>query len=512
MSETTTPRLRFAPSPTGMLHVGNARTALFNWLVARAGGGRFILRLEDTDAERSTAQSAGAIIEDLKWLGLEWDEGPEQGGDFGPYRQSERLDLYRREARRLLDGGHAYYCFCRPEDLERARQAAVEEGRPQRYAGTCRSISRPEAEKRMAAGEPAALRFRMPDGELTVHDLVRGEVRFDCGEFGDLVILRADGTAAYNFAVVVDDAGMRISHVVRGEDHLTNTPKQIHLFRALGHDRLPKYAHLPMILGPDHSRLSKRHGVTSVRQFREEGILPLALVNYLALLGWSPGSGEEEVMTPGELVRRFSLRRVTRSAAVFDPVKLTWLNGKHWRAMEAEDRLAMALPFFRRTEWCPEEPGGEELAWLSEAVEALALKVERLDGLDPLFRVFFHFDPSAAVDDPEARAALSSPTAGPVLQALHRELQAGAAGAEGGLPALFKRVQKEAGVKGQDFYHPLRAALTGSMSGMELGGLIPLLEKGKGLGGFHGRIAGVGERIGMVLAAGLPQTGKRSLE
>lgn len=507
MSETITPRLRFAPSPTGMLHVGNARTALFNWLVARSGGGRLILRLEDTDAERSSGRSASGIIDDLRWLGLDWDEGPEQGGDFGPYRQSERLDVYRREALRLLDAGLAYYCFCPPEDLERSRQAALDEGRPQRYAGTCRNISRQEAERRIAAGELAALRFRMPDGELTVHDLVRGEVRFDCGEFGDLVILRADGTAAYNFAVVVDDAGMRISHVVRGEDHLTNTPKQIHLFRALGHDRLPQYAHLPMILGPDRSRLSKRHGVTSVRQFREEGILPLALVNYLALLGWSPGSGEEEIMDPGELVRRFSLQRVNRSAAVFDPVKLTWINGKHWRAMAPGDRLAAALPFLRKTEWYPVEPGVEELAWLTEAVEALSPKVERLDSLDPLFRVFFHFDPAVAAADPGAFSALSSPAAGPVLEALHRELEASGAESEGGLSALFKRVQKETGWKGKDFYHPLRAVLTGSMSGMELGGLIPLLEKGKGLGGFEMRISGVGERIAMVLASGLPSGG-----
>ena len=503
MNETTGPRVRFAPSPTGMLHVGNARTALFNWLLARAGGGQLILRLEDTDLQRSTSRSAGGIIDDLRWLGLDWDEGPEQGGDFGPYRQSERLDLYRAEARRLLDAGQAYHCFCSPDDLQRARQAAREKGQPQRYPGTCRQIDRQDAEARIAAGEPAALRFRMPDGFLTVHDLVRGEVQFDCGEFGDLVILRADGTAAYNFAVVVDDAGMRISHVIRGEDHLTNTPRQIHLFRALGYDPLPEYAHLPMILGPDRSRLSKRHGVTSVGQFRDEGYLPRALVNYLALLGWSPGSGVEEIMDPGELVQRFSLERVNRSAAVFDPVKLSWVNGKHWRAMDAGGRLDAALPFLRRTEWCPEVPGDHELVWLSLALEAVSPKVERLDALDGLFRVFFHFDPRAAAADPQALAALEEPEVRQVLEALHGELESGGAAGEGGMAALFKRVQKGAGVKGPRFYHPLRAALTGSLSGMELGSLIPLLEQGKGLDGFQTRIIGVGERIGMVLDSGL---------
>jgi nondiscriminating glutamyl-tRNA synthetase len=502
MNEMTEPRLRFAPSPTGMLHVGNARTALFNWLLARAGGGQFILRLEDTDTERSTDRSAEAIIDDLRWLGLDWDEGPERGGDCGPYRQSERQDLYRQEAQRLLDAGRAYHCFCRPEDLERARQEAQQQGQPQRYPGTCRHIPREEAEKRMAAGEPAALRFRMPDGELVVRDLVRGEVRFDCAEFGDLVILRADGSAAYNFAVVVDDAGMRISHVVRGEDHLTNTPKQIQLFRALGYDNLPQYAHLPMILGPDRSRLSKRHGVTSVGQFREEGILAPALVNYLALLGWSPGSGEEEILDTGELVRRFALDRVNKSAAVFDPVKLAWVNGKHWRALDAAGRLEAALPFLCRAEWCPAAPESAELAWFSAAVEAFAPKVERLDSLPELFRVFFHFDPRAAAADPEALSALGSPTARPVLEALDRELRDGGAAAEGGLAALFKRVQKETGVKGKDFYHPLRAALTGSMSGLELGSLIPLLEQGKELDGFAVPIPGVGERIGKVLDSG----------
>jgi len=498
MNGNGSPRLRFAPSPTGRLHVGNARTALFNWLVARAGGGRFILRLEDTDAERSTDDAAAGIVDDLAWLGLDWDEGPVKGGGYGPYRQSERQELYRAEAGRLLDTGKAYHCFCRPEDLARAREAARKAGQPVRYPGTCRGIPRDEAERRIAAGEPAALRFRMPDDTLTVSDMVRGDVTFDCSEFGDLVILRADGTAAYNFAVVVDDAGMRISHVIRGEDHLTNTPKQVLLFQALGYEPLPRYAHLPMILGPDRSPLSKRHGVTSVGQFREEGVLPRALVNYLALLGWSPGSGEEEILSPGELVDRFDLERVNRSAAVFDPDKLTWINGKHWRALGSEQRLDAALPFLQQAHWCPEEPGGAELGWLDAALEVLAPKVDRLDHLAPMFDVFFDFDPTSAVD-PEARDALGAPEARLVLEALHRVIADAGPAPEGGFQPLFKQVQKETGVKGKDFYHPLRAALTGSMSGLELGALIPLLEQGKALKGFLQRIPGVGERIGLVL-------------
>ena len=279
-------RVRFAPSPTGHLHVGSVRTALFNWLLARGSDGTFVLRIEDTDVERSTRESEAAILRDLRWLGLDWDEGPDVGGSRGPYRQSERLHLYQSYAQELLGAGSAYYCFCSTAELEAERQAAVAAGRPVRYSGTCRQIPSEHAQARIAGGDRPAIRFRVPDiSEVVFTDLVRGDVRFGADVIGDPVIIRGDGTPAYNFAVVVDDALMEVTHVVRGEDHISNTPRQILLYEALGFSP-PAFAHLSLVMGPDHSPLSKLHGATSVAEFRAKGYLPEALVNYLALIGW----------------------------------------------------------------------------------------------------------------------------------------------------------------------------------------------------------------------------------
>ena len=286
-------RLRYAPSPTGRLHAGNVRTAVFNWLLARGQGGSFILRIEDSDAERSTREFEAGIVRDLRWLGLDWDEGPDVGGAHGPYRQSERLHLYQSYAKELLGADLAYHCFCSVAQLEAERQAAMAASRPPRYAGTCRRLSKEQAQARLAAGARAAVRFRVPDDrDVAFTDVVRGDVRFEHDVIGDPVIVRGDGTPAYNFAVVVDDALMEITHVVRGEDHLSNTPRQVLLYEALGF-RVPVFAHVSLVMGPDHSPLSKRHGATSVAEFRSKGYLPEALVNYLALIGWSPGGGDE---------------------------------------------------------------------------------------------------------------------------------------------------------------------------------------------------------------------------
>ncbi|HEY8534880.1 MAG TPA: glutamate--tRNA ligase, partial [Vicinamibacterales bacterium] len=310
-------RLRFAPSPTGQLHVGNARTALFNWLLARGHGGTFILRIEDTDRERSTPESEKSILDDLRWLGLDWDEGPDIGGPAGPYRQSERLALYHEHAKRLIESGAAYYCFCSPEQVEADRQAALAAGLPPRYSGRCRAIEPADARRRVDAGEPAVIRFRVPEArDVTFIDAVRGAVTVSTDTIGDPVLLRTDGHPAYNFAVVVDDALMRVTHVVRGEDHISNTPRQLLLYEAFGWTP-PEFAHLSLVLGPDHAPLSKRHGATSVAEFRSRGYLPEALANYLALIGWSPGGGEE-LLPLDELARRFSLRTVSHSAGVFD--------------------------------------------------------------------------------------------------------------------------------------------------------------------------------------------------
>src|SRR5882762_2856021 len=356
-------RVRFAPSPTGQLHVGNARTALFNWLLARGRGGTFILRIEDTDVERSTRDSEASIVRDLRWLGLDWDEGPDAGGSHGPYRQSERLHLYESYAKELLSADAAYYCFCPAAQLEAERQEALAAGRPARQACTCRRLSREQAQARIAAGERPAIRFGVPEGrDVVFTDAVRGEVRFHTDVIGDPVIVRANGHPAYNFAVVVDDALMEVTHVIRGEDHISNTPRQILLYEALGFT-LPEFAHLSLVMRPDHSPLSKRHGATSVAEFRSKGYLPEALVNYLALIGWSPGD-DVELMPIDELARHFSLEAVGHSAGVFDEEKLAWVNRHYLKLADPMRIAALSVPYFVQAgvKMSPNDRGMEYLA------------------------------------------------------------------------------------------------------------------------------------------------------
>lgn len=340
-------RVRFAPSPTGHLHVGNARTALFNWLLARGQGGTFILRIEDTDRERSTKESEQAILDDLRWMGLQWDEGVEVGGNYGPYRQTERLKNYTDHAARLIAEGTGYYCFCSAEALDAQRKAQLAASLPPKCAGTCRNMSPADAAVRRANGEPAVVRLRVPEGrDVAFTDVVRGLVTFHTDVIGDPVLVRSDGIPAYNFAVVIDDEEMKVTHVIRGEDHISNTPRQILLSEAFGYTP-PAFAHLSLVMGPDHAPLSKRHGATSVREFREKGYLPEALVNYLALIGWSPGHNEE-LLPADELARRFRLENVAHSAGIFDEDKLAWAN-RHYLKLCAPDRLAhLAEPCFAR--------------------------------------------------------------------------------------------------------------------------------------------------------------------
>src|SRR5688572_30214214 len=340
-------RVRFAPSPTGYLHVGGARTALFNYLFARRHGGVFVLRIEDTDRERSTEESERAIYESLRWLGLHWDEGPDAGGAHGPYRQSERLSSYAEWADRLHEQGLAYRCFCDPEDLKRRREAALAKGEPPKYDRTCLRLPREETDARAAKGEPFALRFRMPEGETKWTDGVRGEVTFQNAVLDDLVILRADRHPTYNFAAVVDDHSMEITDVLRGDDHISNTPRQLRIYAALGWEP-PRFAHIPMILGPDGTRLSKRHGATSVTAFRDEGFLPEAMVNFLALLGWA-FDGEREIFTLEELTQVFSLDRISKNPAIFNHEKLEWMNGEYFRALPLAKRTDLAVAHLRAT-------------------------------------------------------------------------------------------------------------------------------------------------------------------
>ena len=486
-------RLRFAPSPTGHLHVGNARTALFNWLLARGSGGTFILRIEDTDAERSTRESERAILDDLRWLGLDWDEGVEQGGGYGPYRQTERLHIYRAHAIELMAGGHAYRCFCPPEQLEAERQAALAAGRPPKYSGRCRVIDRDEARRRVERGEPAVVRLRVPeDREVAFSDVVRGRVAFHTDVIGDPVLLRSDGIPAYNFAVVIDDALMAITHVIRGEDHISNTPRQILLYEAFGWTP-PVFAHVSLVMGPDHSPLSKRHGATSVAEFRGRGYLPEALTNYLALIGWSPGQGDE-VLPLDELARRFRLEDVGHSAGVFDPDKLAWVNRHYLKAAPPERLAGLAVGYLQERGWMS-APAGGDLEFLAGIVAAAAGSVDRLDQVPGRLAFLFDYSAGRALTRPELRSEAAE--ARPVLDALSEELAAGGRLLDReAFRALAGRVRQRTGRKGKDLFHPIRLALTGEPEGLELDLAVPAIERGAILPASSGirRIQGAAER------------------
>lgn len=472
-------RVRFAPSPTGQLHVGNARTALFNWLLARGSGGTFVLRIEDTDVARSTRESEAAIIEDLEWLGLTWDEGVERGGDRGPYRQSERLHIYRAHAVELLSRGLAYRCFCPPEQLEMDRYHALKDRRPPKYIGRCREISPEDARRRAESGEPAAIRFRIPDNrDVTFNDLVRGEVTFNTDVLGDPVIVRSEGVPAYNYAVVIDDALMEITHVVRGEDHISNTPRQILLYEAFGW-KPPTFAHVSMVLGPDHSLLSKRHGATSVAEFRARGYLPEALTNYLALIGWSPGEGQE-IVPIDELARRFRLEDVGHSAGVFDVEKLGWVN-RHYVKHATPDRLLeLALPHLRRAGYA-EAPTPEAVSYLATVIPLVTASVDRLDQIPARLGFLFDYSAERALSDSAVRAEAQASR--PVISALAEVLASGEPLHDrDAFRAAVARVRERTGAKGKTLLHPIRLALMGEPEGLELDLAVPAITRGAALG------------------------------
>lgn len=383
------PRVRFAPSPTGYLHVGGARTALFNWLFARHHGGTLVLRIEDTDLERSTAEMVDGIVQGLRWLGMDWDEGP--------FFQTQRMDLYREAAAKLVASGHAYHCFCTKEELEKRRAAATVEGRPPKYEGTCRKILPADAANRIAAGESAALRFAVPQtGATAFDDAVFGRIEFSNTELEDFVLLRGDGGPTYHLSVVSDDIDMRMTHIIRGADHISNTPKQVMLYQALGAP-LPIFAHVPLILGPDKTRLSKRHGATSVIAYRDEGIVPEAFRNFLALLGWTSPEGTPEKLGDEELIRLFGLEGISKSNAVFDRPKLDWFNTEYIRAYSAEKLLPLI-----EEEW--QKAGlevSQDSAWLLATIDLLKPRARTLKDFSTSFRAFFT---DKFEDDPAAVA------------------------------------------------------------------------------------------------------------
>ncbi len=481
-------RVRFAPSPTGLLHVGNARTALYNWLFARHTGGEFLLRIEDTDLERSEARHETQLIEDLKWLGLEWDEGPEVGGSHGPYRQSERLHIYREHTEKLLSEGKAYRCFCTSEELEAERQKAIAEHRPQVYSGKCRAIAPAESEARAAAGEPFAIRLRIPDRPLRFHDIVRGEVEFASETVSDPIIVRSagvrsSGVPVYNYVVTVDDALMEMTHVIRGDDHISNTPKQVAIYEAFGWP-VPQFAHLSTILGSDRERLSKRHGATSVASFREMGILPEALVNYLALLGWGAEGGTRETFTQDELTREFKIERVTASPAVFDWDKLHWLNRHYMKLSEPLKLVELAWPYFEREGLLPvrDSAASEVVGWFEKLILLFLPALDQLDQLPAKAKFIFHFDPATARQDAENVTVLGTESAQKVLAAFAVRVSANDGLVKADQFKLWmNEIKAETGAKGKELFHPVRIALTGAHSGPEFDKLIPVIEEGSEL-------------------------------
>ena len=473
-------RVRFAPSPTGQLHIGNVRTALFNWLFARKKSGTFILRIEDTDLERSEARYETQLLEDLKWLGIDWDEGPDVGGPYPPYRQSDKMAVYQTYAERLIREQKAYYCFCSAEELERERQQALAEQKQPNYSGKCKTLDPAEIQRKLAAGEKGAIRLSIPERPIRFHDIVRGDVEFSNEVVSDPIIVRSSGIPVYNYVVVIDDADMKITHVVRGDDHISNTPKQVAVYEALGIP-VPEFAHLSTILGPDRERLSKRHGATSVSSFREMGYLPEALMNYLALLGWAPTGGDREIFPKDELIREFSLERATPSPAVFDFEKLNWLNRHYIKAAAPERLHAMGRGFFQGAGLLPANSDANVNGWADRLVDLLAPYVDKLDQLPDKAGILFKTDPAAALAIPENAETFANEKAVAVVKAFAQHISADATLTPERFKAVMNEVKTAVGVKGKDLFHPVRIALIGSHSGPDFDKLIPLIEEGSRL-------------------------------
>lgn len=450
-------RVRFAPSPTGYLHIGGARTALFNWLFARKMGGKLILRIEDTDTERLKEDSVSQILTSLKWLGLNWDEGPEVGGECGPYYQSERQEIYLQYAKQLLKEGKAYYCFCTAEDLEKARELQRQAKQPFRYAGTCREMSVEEAERRIAAGEKYSVRIKIPkEGTITVPDLIHGDVTFNLNQFDDFVIVKSNGMPTYNFAVVIDDHLMGMTHVLRAEEHLSNTPKQLLIYEALGFEP-PKFGHMPMILAPDRSKLSKRHGATSVEEFRDQGYLAEAIVNYLTLLGWGPGD-EREIFSLEETVKLFELEQMSKKAAVYDTKKLTWMNGQYLSELPLEKILPAAEEFFLKAGLVDKNWLAENKEYFTQLVDTVRVRVKTLQEVVDASVYFFH--DVEAYDEKGVTKHFTAENI-PVLEKCIAALEADSEFSLASTEQIYNQLAEEIGISLGKLIHPTRLALTG---------------------------------------------------
>lgn len=504
-------RVRFAPSPTGLLHVGNARTALYNWLFARHSGGKFVLRIEDLDLDRSKSSQEKQLIQDLVWLGLNWDEGPNENdlseaGDVGPYRQSKRMEIYSTHTAQLLAEGKAYRCFCTPEDLEEERQQAIADGRPQVYGGRCRVLSKFDIKENLLRGKFYSVRLRIPDQPIRFHDMIRGQLEFAPETVSDPILVRSahggtagasPGVPVYNYVVTIDDALMGITHVIRGDDHIANTPKQVAIYEAFGW-KVPEFVHLSTILGPDRERLSKRHGATSMSSFREMGYLPEALVNYLALLGWSPEDDKAEIFSPDQLVDAFSLERITSDPAIFDFERLNSIN-RHYLKLATPARLAaLCWDYFGGLLPEKDEVPDAVLVWFFHMIAMFVPSVNRLGEIPAKAAFVFHMDANLIRADKENHAVLAAESANRVLNELVSRIRS----KPGPLSAAefttwMNEIQNVTGVSGNELFQPVRIALTGTSSGPEFDQLIPVLEQGAAL---NIGIPSVGQRLAAFVA------------
>ncbi|MFA6669130.1 MAG: glutamate--tRNA ligase [Bacillota bacterium] len=461
-------RARFAPSPTGPIHIGNIRTALFNYLFVKSGGNynTMILRIEDTDLQRSSADYEGLIYEELSWLGIEWDEGPDRGGDYKPYRQSERLDIYNKYYNRLIEEGKAYYCFCTPEELERDKKQTACQASSPRYSGRCRALTDAQAQEYLKEGRPATIRFKIDPGRTVVFDdVVKGRIEIDSDTLGgDMVIRKSDGMPTYNFSAVIDDHLMEITHVIRGEDHLSNTPKQILLYDAFKWE-IPAFAHAPLILGPDRTKLSKRHGNTYIGQYRQEGYLAEAMLNYLALLSWAP-EGERELLNKEEIIEQFKLEKVTRANPVFDIDKLNWINAHYIKEAETARITELAVPYLIKKGLISRQEAEEKREWLELMTAIVQDSLVRVSDITDRVSIFFNdqFTP----ENEEALQVLKGEGTAGLLEKLKSAIEKAKQVDLEFCSGIFKALQKETGIKGKQLYMPIRVAVTGQCHGPDL--------------------------------------------
>jgi nondiscriminating glutamyl-tRNA synthetase len=467
-------RVRFPPSPTGRLHVGGARTALFNWLFARKSGGAFILRIEDTDRTRSSEEYVKSIMDGLRWLGIDWDEGPDVGGNYGPYIQSQRVHIYQKYARILLEIGAAYKCYCSQERLERMRKEQEARKEPPRYDRACRNLSDEERERLERQGIKPVIRLKVPlDGVTGFVDMIRGRIEFENKTLEDLVLLKSDGFPTYHLANVVDDHLMEITHVMRGEEWISSTPKHVLIYKAFGWDP-PNFAHLPIILAPDRSKLSKRHGAVSIEEFRDQGYLKEAMINYLALMGWSYDD-KTEIFSVDELIEKFSIERVGKAAAIFDIQKLQWMNGFYIRRLPLDRLVDLCIPYLRRAGLIGEELGEEERDYIRRVV---ALEQERLKLLSEIsWLVEFFFKEEIEYDPQAVDKVLRKEGAIDILKKLIPRLEDLQSFDASSVESCCRALIAELGIKGGDLIHPVRVAITGRTFGPGLFDVMATLGK-----------------------------------